>query len=130
VFKYHHQLLQEDAYKPEKGQVMSKIKYTLNQLPGTRDELSTITEIIGNTDNLEIFETEAIKGIINFKWNKFGKQLHYTCAIIHFIYVIMFMVYVDSVYLKQEYGLISLYLFVMFCCHVYAFLYDGQQLCR
>ena len=48
-----------------------KVKYTLNLLPSVQ-KADQIMDIIGVSENIDLFETEVIKGMIEYKWNTFA----------------------------------------------------------
>ena len=93
-----------------------KIKYTLSLLPcfgehsqmyhdehgNERFKLTKtdipLMEIMSETEEYDIFNTEAIKDFIDFKWAKTGKQHHSLGGIIHLIYILYLMFYVNHVY--------------------------------
>ena len=68
------------------------------------DDSDRLMDIIGRMNNqnlnVEVFETEAIKGMINFKWKQYARAPHYVSGFIHMIYLVVFVVYVDHVYLN------------------------------
>ena len=43
---------------------------------------------IQDSDELEIFETELVKDLIDYKWETFAKKQHMFAACIHITYVI------------------------------------------
>jgi len=78
---------------------INKIKYTLNLLPNMKDADDDFMEIIGDTEQTEIFQTKGIKSLIEFKWTKYASKVHYMSAFIHFIYVLMFFFHVQHIYI-------------------------------
>ena len=55
-----------DGKLPEGKKLM--IVYNLNMLTSLSNEDGTIMEAIANSEELEIFETEAVKDLIDYKW--------------------------------------------------------------
>jgi hypothetical protein len=94
-----------------------KIKYSINLLPliGTHidvhedengvhkkqllnDDVQWM-RLIENSEEIDIYNTEAIKPLIDFKWNQFGKRHHVYSIIVHFIHVLFVIFYVNYVYI-------------------------------
>ena len=48
-----------------------RVKYTLNLLPSV-ENADQIMDIIGVSENFDLFDTEVIKGMIEYKWNTFA----------------------------------------------------------
>lgn len=53
---------------------------------------------------LEIFESEAIKDLLEFKWNYYGYFVHYFGASMHIFFILSLTVYIYSTYLTGVYG--------------------------
>jgi len=87
-------------------------------------ESDELMNILGSTDHVEILFTEVVKGLADFKWNKYAKKLHYLGAGIHFLYLVIFLIYINYVYVRGEYAPKMFLLFGMFILHFYAFIYD------
>ena len=58
-------------------------------------------EALANTDELTIFEIEAIMDIIDYKWETFASKVHTTGFYVHLTYVIMLLVYINNVLLRS-----------------------------
>lgn len=74
-----------------------RVKYNLNLLPsivGADDLMS----VLGTTDNFELFDTQVVKGMIDYKWKSFAWKLPYLGLFMHIITVVVGITYVDSVY--------------------------------
>lgn len=48
------------------------IVYNINLLTSLSDEDGTIMEAIANSDELEIFTTEAVQDLIDYKWQAYA----------------------------------------------------------
>jgi hypothetical protein len=63
------------------------------------EESSELMEIISETDELDIFRTKVLHDLVEFKWNAYGKSVHYFGAFLHIGYIITFFIYVNQVYI-------------------------------
>jgi hypothetical protein len=92
-----------------------KIKYELNLLPcigfhfiqenkelvPTNEDVSLVG-LFSETEELEIFSTEAIQSLISYKWDTFGRKHHFTGFIAQLIYTLVFALYVKEAYLQDD----------------------------
>lgn len=53
-------------------QIVNKIKYTLNILPSMSEKMATLMEGLGETEELEVFDTKSVMDMIDFKWRKYA----------------------------------------------------------
>jgi hypothetical protein len=110
-----------------------KIKYTLNILPSVMFKkdvcmgANTLMETLGESLEQTIFETKIIEDFYDFQWNSYAKHLHMYGAIVHFVYVFLFVFYVSQVYLDRNFDNRVTLNWVMFTLLVHPFLYDGLQ---
>lgn len=51
-------------------------------------------QLCADSDNLEVFNTEAIKELIQFKWSEFGQMHHMVGLFFHSCQMIMLMIYI------------------------------------
>ena len=79
-----------------------KIKYTVNLLPAIDEEDESIMDILGETDNIDVFHASVVKGLLDFKWTKYASRVHKLSAVIHILYIILFLIYVDRIYLYKD----------------------------
>lgn len=61
-----------------------------------------LMEMISDTEQLEIFKTKVVEDMIMFKWDHYGKYVHYTGLTFHTIYSLLLCFYVDQIYLKSN----------------------------
>ena len=77
-----------------------KIKYSLNILPsmnaGCKDDLM---EAIINSDEKEIFESEALTDMVDFKWEKYAFRRHIIGAFFHLVYLTCLLLYINHTFL-------------------------------
>jgi hypothetical protein len=59
-------------------------------------------QVMGSTSQTEIFKTKAVKEFVNYKWEHYGKKVHYLSASFHFVYVVSFFIYLNECYLKRD----------------------------
>ena len=79
----------------EEGKKIYKIKYTLNLLPQTSEEEDSLMNALGETEELQILSTKAIRDLLEFRWNKYAFKFHYIGLSFHVIYVLAFNIYVS-----------------------------------
>ena len=93
-----------------------KVSYSLNMLPwvekycvrGPKDELEYVNEDISlmnacyNSDELNIFDSQNFKDLIQFKWDTFARKLHMRGCIAHFFYLAVMTLYVEQVYIQHD----------------------------
>lgn len=58
--------------------------------------------IIAESDEITIFDSQNIMDIIDFKWNTFGKSHHKFGFIMHMVYVLLIMLYVNFTYCYDD----------------------------
>ena len=118
--------------RQDQNHAIFKIKYTINLLPSMDiDDGLSLMDLLGDTNQIDILKTKAVQDIINFKWNAYGKKIHYLSAIMHMIYVTMFLLFLNYHYLlRNSSGNKNLVMLFMLICNTYSFVYDTRQLIR
>jgi hypothetical protein len=126
-----------DDAQEAKGRVkVAKIKFQINLLPSIGmhiqdnkqvNEDISLTGLAADSDELEIFHTDALQHIITFKWDLYGRKHHLLGCATHFFYVLMIILFIKQVYIneseKKAYRFIALALGI-----TYPALYDWAQL--
>lgn len=119
-----------------------KIKYSANLLPtvGEHFELDgslvrqdvSLMGLLCESEELEIFDQKVIEDIINFKWDNYARNWHYTGAVMHLFYVTVFTIYIYSVYVQNAAGdgEGQIYVILLAVGIAYPFTYDTMQLCK
>ena len=79
-----------------------KIKYCVNFLPACTKQDQSIIQAISKSEELEIFESDIVKELIEFKWNSFAYEQHKRNLYMHLLYVASLLYYVKDVYLKPQ----------------------------
>lgn len=78
-----------------------QIRYRLSMLPyvGPKDD-ELIESLIGSETEIEVFETQAVQDLIDYRWNLFAKRQHVFGFSLHMLYVLLVMLFVNSQYLQ------------------------------
>jgi hypothetical protein len=53
-----------------------------------------IMEHFADSDELSMFKTSPIQNFIEFKWHSIGSRHHCLSAVVHFLYVVLLVLYV------------------------------------
>lgn len=79
---------------------------------------------------LEIFDSEAIIDLVEFKWNYYGYFVHYLGASMHIFFILSLTIYIYTTYLTGTYGEADADTakFLLVICIIYPFVYDTFQL--
>jgi hypothetical protein len=113
-----------------------KIQYKINLLMQSGMYMSkneivnadvSLMELCADTEELEIFETEAMKDIIDFKWNVYGRSHHYLGMTMHMLYSLMINIYVSEAYLHEPRNQ-QIYTILLAIGTIYPAYYDFKQL--
>lgn len=95
---------------------MYKVKYQMNMLSmiemyaveqedGSFDYQNpdvSFMELIVDSDQLDIFESNNVQDLIKYKWNKFAQRFHIKGFIFHFMYLVIMSIFVDQIYVKNN----------------------------
>jgi hypothetical protein len=76
-----------------------KIKYYVNMLTSMSEEDGQIIEAIANSEELEIFQVDVVKDLIDYKWKAFAASVHWFGWLIHMLYILALQMYIAKVYL-------------------------------
>ena len=60
-----------------------------------------IMEHFADSDELSMFKTSPIQNFIEFKWHSIGSRHHCLSAVVHFLYVVLLVVYVLEIYVRD-----------------------------
>lgn len=61
----------------------------------------SLMNLFADTEELEMFDTDTIQNIIEYKWTMYGRQHHFLGMAMHMFYTMMLTVYVNEAYLKE-----------------------------
>ena len=91
-----------------------------------------LIDAIADSDELEIFETDIVIDLVDFRWEKFARIIHLRGLVVHCIYIITLMMYIRSTYLGSSIDLVPStgYLYAIALCLLYPLIYDGTQLMK
>lgn len=85
-------------------------------------------ESLVESNELELFHTKIVKDFYDFNWNMFAKHIHYFGAFVHFFYFMLFVVYVNEVYVNRRYEHRVAMCWMMLGCIVVPIINDGLQM--
>lgn len=92
-----------------------KISYEINTLPimgehikmnketGEREFVKEgvyLMQLFKEATELEIFSTETVIDLLEFKWVEYGKNFHLFGCVMHFMYMTLLFVYIDQIYVN------------------------------
>lgn len=116
-----------------------KIKYQLNIITSVSEESGQLMGAISESDELEIYKTDLIQDMVEYKWDKFAGAQHRFGAGIHLCYQFVLIFYVNDTFLvnkrkMDEKGITTNgpesnvnYMYAIFVCLLYPLFYDGTQ---
>jgi hypothetical protein len=58
--------------------------------------------VLSQSDELEIFETDLVADIVDYKWNTYAYKIHSMAAIVHLSYVLVLIYYCNKYYLNKS----------------------------
>lgn len=155
----YDRVFHEDEFKPLEDQAnddaasekidsskVYKIRYSVNLLPqvgfhirknldGGLENVNTTVgfmQLLNESDELEIFATETITQLLDFKWEEYALTFHKIGCLMQIFYVIMMFVYINSIYINTS-GTASekqLYTILLALGILYPTLYHITKMCR
>jgi len=57
--------------------------------------------VLAECEELDIFETDVIKGLVEYKWKTYAYWTHILSAVFHVAYVVVLIYYINHTYLAQ-----------------------------
>lgn len=57
-------------------------------------------DVCSGSDELELFQAQAIQDLIDFKWDEFGFSFHCVASMIHAVQISILVFYVNYVYIS------------------------------
>lgn len=125
--------LKEDEFDSTK---IRKIRYSINLLMQSgmyvengevMNEDVSLMGLCAETEELEIFEPDPFKDIIDFKWNMYGRKHHLFGMYMHLLYTTMLNIYVSTAYIHEPTNQ-QLYTILLAIGVIYPAYYDFKQL--
>ena len=74
--------------------------YTKKVTMKLANEEDNLLEDLAGSEDLSIFESESVKDLIEFKWNRFGFYFNLFGFLVHGFNVAMIFLYIDYVYIN------------------------------
>lgn len=65
------------------------------------NEDKSLMNMCQNSEELELFESQAIQDVIDFKWNTFAYKIHMVGCFFHFWYMTILIIYINAIYIKN-----------------------------
>jgi len=94
--------------------------YKFGQSVLLRDLMDQLSE----TTELDIFKSKVVVDFFEYQWNSYAKHIHIYGAVVHFIYMLVFSIYVNEIYLHTHYEYRIELCWAMFICLAYPCFYD------
>jgi hypothetical protein len=89
-----------DGGKAARGAKRYKIQYQMNILTNmTEDGDLSLMHVLASSDELEIFNLDLVKDVIDYKWYTYAFKIHALAAIVHASYVFVLILYIKHYYL-------------------------------
>lgn len=92
------------------------------------DEDTKLMDMLGDTDQIELFRTKVIEDLIHFKWYSYARNIHFLFATIHMLYTFTFCAYVNETYLLHNKEHRKQLLAILTVCLLCAMMYDFRQM--
>ena len=106
-----------------------KIKYHLSVLPSISEVNGTLMQNCETTSDLAIFDTVTVEDLIEFKWNKYAKFVHFIGFGCHLFYIVLFSVYIVQRFCYRQDISEKNELYVLMLLNlIYPLVYDMTQL--
>lgn len=104
-----------------------KVNYHLNLLSSMSQEDGKLIDAIADSDELDIFETDLVMDLVDFKWEAYAKKVHFRGLLVHTTYILTLTMYIRATYLGETVDLVPSkgYLGTIALCLLYPLIYDG-----
>jgi hypothetical protein len=76
IFPTHQDDCELDLFNVKEGTRLIKINYQCNMLTAMSEHCGRLMDVIADSDEMSIFQSDVIIDVIDFKWNKFAKNVH------------------------------------------------------
>lgn len=125
--------------KVEDNSKVFKIKYSINLLPQVdfhitndgehiNDHISFMS-LCSDSEEIEIFQTDSLQQLIEFKWVSYGRFHHFFGCMMHLFYTGIFALYVNNACLKEnEKWINNIYAAFLLLGILYPMVYDMAQM--
>ena len=78
-----------------KAQKVYKINYYLNILTSVSQKDNSLMDALANTEEIEIYELDSVKDMLDFKWEKFARTTHKIGFYFHMTYILVLLFYIN-----------------------------------
>jgi len=94
------------------------------------EEDGKLIDAIAKSDELDIFQTDLVVDLIDWRWTRFAKRVHLRGFYFHVAYIIGLFIFVGQTYLDYEfYGMPKIVSYLILgILLLYPLMYDGTQL--
>jgi hypothetical protein len=88
-----------------------------------------LIDAIADSEELEIFTTDVVMDLIDFRWENFARKVHVRGLLVHCTYILTLTMYIRATYLGETVDLVPSkgYLYTIALCLLYPLVYDGTQ---
>lgn len=62
----------------------------------------SLMNMCADSDELEVFCSNAICDVINFKWAEFALSIHKVGCFFHFFYMTILIIYINAIYINNN----------------------------
>lgn len=77
----------------------------MNYLSSMSEEDGLLMNAICESDELEIFKSDLIIDLVDFRWNSIAKKVHTIGFCFHLCYILFLSLYINDTYLNSNDGL-------------------------
>ena len=91
----HHHFVEKKIFK---------IKYNLSIIPSVSEKRVSLMDVLEDTSDLQIFDALAVEDLLEFKWNKYAKYVHFFGFGCHIIYMFFFSLYVNILFVYNDHS--------------------------
>ena len=66
----------------------------LTKMTETEENGLSLMQVLANSEEVEIFNTDLVKDVIDYKWYTYAIKIHALAAIVHASYVLVLIFYI------------------------------------
>ena len=88
------------------------------------------TSIDAAPKELEIFDSDNLQKVIKFKWDKYTRSIHMFGCIMHFLYITLLILYVNAMYIHNNFEHKKIYETLLVFGIIYPAFYDWSQMLK
>lgn len=82
-----------------------KINYQLNMLTAMSQAKGRLIDALSDSEDLEIFQTDLIMDLIDFKWECYAREVHTRGFKFHIAMIVVTALYIHASYIGHDFGL-------------------------